>query len=76
MSFASVLVISVKVRRFSRKVLPSASAALLRTFSLRSWSRLSVGSMASVLAPTLKRRLATVSSNSRFQAAWPVTDFS
>jgi len=38
------------------------------TAALGSCIRLSVGSMASDFAPTLKRRLAMVSSNSRFQA--------
>ena len=40
----------------------------LRVVALESCMRLNVGSIASDFDPTLKRRLAMVSSNSRFQA--------
>ena len=58
MSLASVLVMSVNGRRFSLKVFASASAAALRFLPSTSCRKLSVGSMASVLPPTLNRRLA------------------
>ena len=60
--------ISANVRRFSLKVFASARDAALRFASFESCIRLSVGSIASDLPATLKRSLAMVSSNSRFQA--------
>ena len=50
--------------------------AFSRKAGLASWNRLSVGSSVSSSPSTLKRSEAMVSSNRRFQAAWPVTDFS
>ena len=67
---------SVKVRRFALKVLASASEASLRTLSSGSCSLLRVGSMGSSSPRTVKRKEAMVSSNRRFQAERPVTDFS
>jgi len=76
LSLASVLEISAKTRKFAFSVLPMASAASRRTDSRESCIKLSTGSIASSSPPTLKRRLAMVSSNSRFQLLAPVTDFS
>ena len=69
MSLASVLVISANSRRFSLKVLASASAAALRFCS--AWVLQQVERRLDARAtcvPTLKRSAAMVSSNSRFQA--------
>ena len=69
LSLASVLVMSAKVRSLALKVFASACPAALRFSPARSCSRFSVGSIASSLPPTLKRRPEMVWSNSRFQAA-------
>src|ERR1700724_541871 len=76
LSLDKVLVISANVRSLALKVLAKASAAALRLAPSRSCNRLSVGSIASSLAETLKRRDEMVWSNSRFQAAYPLWDFS
>jgi hypothetical protein len=51
------------------KVFASACAAALRFSGARSCNSVSVGSMASSLPPTLKRRAEMVWSNCLFQAA-------
>ena len=63
-------------RTFALKVLASACAPARRFDSLSFSNNLSVGSMARSFPSTRNRRLVIVSSNSRFHAAWPVTDFS
>jgi len=63
LSLDSVLVISVKVRRFCAKSGP-APARRPCGFVRAVLQQLRVGSMGSVLVPTRKRRLAMVSSNS------------
>ena len=57
MSLASVLVISVKVRRFLRKVAASASDACRRTSPSASCSRFSVGSKQHLLAADVEAQL-------------------
>jgi len=67
LSFAKVLATRLKVRRFSFKPAPKAMAAFSRVFSCGSCIRLSTGSIARVSPSTVKRKLAIVSSKSRFR---------
>ena len=68
--------ISANCATLSLNVCASACAASLRFLPSRSCKKFSVGSMASVLPDTLKRRLAMVASNWRFHAVYAVIDFS